>query len=231
MNAETELSRDELAAEYVLGTLDGAEREAFEEGMADDAELRERVAQWEARLIPMSELTTPKEPPPEVWRGIERRLWPEQERRPWWQAVWDSLALWRGVGLAASAALLLAVVVLMQPVSGPLEAPAAVALIETPTGQAEWMLTAHAGEGELHLRALGHQHIGDNEQCRLYLADNGGYRAVAVMPEEGERSVTIDRELARQMLGERLVISIEPNASPFVTPTNPTPLSSRWVTF
>ncbi len=230
MNAETELSRDELAAEYVLGTLDGAEREGFEEAMADDAELRALVTQWEARLIPMNELTTPKEPPPEVWRGIENTLWPEQERRPWWSSVWDNLALWRGVGLATSAALLFALVVLIQP-STPVGTPAAVALIETPTGQAEWMLTAHAGEGELHLRALGHQHIGDNEQCRLYMADNGGYRAVAVMPEEGARSVTIDRELARKLLGRELVISIEPNQSPFVTPTNRTPLSSRWVTF
>ena len=229
MNAETELSREEQAAEYVLGTLQGEERAAFEAAMAEDDALRALVADWEARLTPMCELAAPKEPPAALWKEIERRLWPEETKAPWWRAPWESLALWRGLG--AGAALLLALVVLMRPAGGPLEAPAAVALIESPSGEAEWMLTAHTGEGELHLRALGHQHIGTHDQCRLYMADDDGYRAVAVMPETGERSVTIDRELARRLLGRTLVISIEPNQSPFVTPTNPTPLSSRWVTF
>lgn len=239
MNPETELSREELAAEYVLGTLQGEEREAFEEAMADDDALRALVAGWEARLIPMSEFAPPKAPPPEVWRGIEQRLWsnegPEEAKAPWWTALWDNLALWRGLGLAATAALLLAITLVMRPAAVPdagIGALAeAVALIETPDGQADWVVTATPDTGRMLLKAVHHQHIGEGNQCRLYVADNGGHRAVAVMPEVGERTVTLDQTLVRDLLGKPLVISIEPNEAPFVTPTNPTPLKSRWVTF
>lgn len=232
MNAETELSRDEQAAEYVLGTLQGAARVAFEAAMAEDDALRARVDEWQARLIPMSELTPPREPPPEVWRGIERRLWPETAKPGGWSALWENLALWRGLGLAATAALLLAVTLVMRPVAEqPGAVVEAVAIMETPGGQADWVLTANPDSGEMLLRAVHHQHIGEEDQCRLYLKEADGYRAVAVMPEVGERTVTVDRRLVQDLLGQPLVISIEPNESPFVTPTNPTPLKSRWVTF
>ncbi len=43
-----------LAAEYVLGTLDRAEREGVERDMAAHSELAELIAGWERRLIPLA---------------------------------------------------------------------------------------------------------------------------------------------------------------------------------
>ncbi len=48
-----EPDREILAGEYVLGLLDGAEKEAFEKRMAGDAKLDAATARWQARLAPI----------------------------------------------------------------------------------------------------------------------------------------------------------------------------------
>jgi anti-sigma-K factor RskA len=44
---------DELAGEYVLGTLDGEARERFESRLSIDGDAQRAVAQWESRLSPL----------------------------------------------------------------------------------------------------------------------------------------------------------------------------------
>ena len=44
--------RDQLAAEYALGTLRGAARRRFQRWIREDAALAMSVARWEARLAP-----------------------------------------------------------------------------------------------------------------------------------------------------------------------------------
>lgn len=55
--------RDQMAGEYVLGTLSPAARRTFERDLADDAALREVVAAWEQRLGAIA-VALPAEPPP-----------------------------------------------------------------------------------------------------------------------------------------------------------------------
>ena len=62
------------AAEYVLGTLDRAEREAFAGRLASDVAARRAVAAWEVRLAGLSAGLMPVAPPLGVWAGIERAL-------------------------------------------------------------------------------------------------------------------------------------------------------------
>ena len=47
---------DELAGEYVLGTLPGARRREVEARLEHDAALRAAVDRWEARLLPLADL-------------------------------------------------------------------------------------------------------------------------------------------------------------------------------
>ena len=65
---------DALAAEYVLGTLDGVERAAVAARLSSDARLHDAVRAWEQRLSPLNDLVPPIVPPPDVWNGIESRL-------------------------------------------------------------------------------------------------------------------------------------------------------------
>lgn len=92
--------QDRLAAEYVLGTLRGRARLRFQTWMREDAALRVRVHEWEARLAPMSEAIAPVQPPARVWRGIRERIGNRapQDSVGWW----SSLAFWRNWGLVVS---------------------------------------------------------------------------------------------------------------------------------
>ena len=87
---------DEVAAQYVLGTLSGDARERFEAQMLLDDDLRQLVAQWEQRLLPLVTVLPPVEPSPETWMAIEKRLFGARTaasagsaasavRMPWWQ--------------------------------------------------------------------------------------------------------------------------------------------------
>jgi anti-sigma-K factor RskA len=62
------------AGEYVLGTLAGAECEAFRAALATDPQLQAEVREWERRLAPLAGAVTPENPSPAVWSAIEGRL-------------------------------------------------------------------------------------------------------------------------------------------------------------
>jgi anti-sigma-K factor RskA len=65
---------DALAAEYVLGTLDAAERATVAARLQREPALVAAILAWERRLAPLGELVPPAEPPASVWAGIEARL-------------------------------------------------------------------------------------------------------------------------------------------------------------
>jgi anti-sigma-K factor RskA len=63
---------NDLAGEYVLGTLAGAERVAFEGRLGREPALMRAVAQWASHLQPLADAVTPTIPPPELWQRIQR---------------------------------------------------------------------------------------------------------------------------------------------------------------
>ncbi|MEW6708124.1 MAG: hypothetical protein AB1430_25030, partial [Pseudomonadota bacterium] len=68
---------DALAAQYVAGTLRGGAKRRFEALLPGHPGLRAAVRAWQDRLMPLTAVLPPEAPPAAVWRGIERRLWPE----------------------------------------------------------------------------------------------------------------------------------------------------------
>jgi anti-sigma-K factor RskA len=113
---------DALAAQYVAGTLRGPARRRFEALLQSHPALRAAVRDWQDRLIPLTCVVAPEAPPPQVWQGIEGRLWPaagvhdSRVEARWWQR----LALWRGISaLATVAALALGMAVLNPPPAQP----------------------------------------------------------------------------------------------------------------
>ena len=102
---------DKLAAEYALGTLKGRARRRFEGWMHNDGALRRAVAEWQDRLMPMADFSTPRAPRRRVWRAIEGRLDLQRPVKFWQFWRTESLSFWRALGCASSvlALLLLAV--------------------------------------------------------------------------------------------------------------------------
>ena len=74
MNLHPEM--DELAGEYVLGTLSAARRFEVEQRLPFDADLRAAVQRWQEQLLPLAALAEPVEPTAQLWRRIETSLGP-----------------------------------------------------------------------------------------------------------------------------------------------------------
>ena len=69
-----EEDQETLAAEYVLGTLSGEEREHAEALRAFDPEFDAAVKQWERRLGELNVMVEAVEPPAEVWQKIKSEI-------------------------------------------------------------------------------------------------------------------------------------------------------------
>lgn len=81
MNADPD---DLLAAEYVLGALDGAERAAVEGRSKRDPAFAALIAAWESRLSGLNDDYLPT-PAPNLLPQIEARLFGKAPRRAWWR--------------------------------------------------------------------------------------------------------------------------------------------------
>ncbi len=65
---------DDIAGEYVLGTLSHEERRAANERLKTDANFARLVHEWEKRLSPLSETQEPVAAPLGIWHKIADRL-------------------------------------------------------------------------------------------------------------------------------------------------------------
>ena len=153
------MSEDDMtvqAGEYVLGTLDKPERQAFTQRLNRDAAARAAVEDWRARLSPLLAGAGEVTPPPATWRAIERRIGPgaanDNRVSPWW----------RGVAIAAtmlavvSGGLALRPTTLVPAVAPPAPAGASYVAAVTAGGtQPALLVTIDAQTGEAVVRAVG----------------------------------------------------------------------------
>ena len=169
--------RDAIAAEYVLGTLQGAARRRFERSLKDDPQLRQVVAQWRDRLAPLDELVEPVQPPARVWRKIEDRIAGTRRGRDWL----SNLAFWRGASLiTAACALLLAVYVVLQPPRTP---ETMVVVMSGDQGKpamtVSWPMQAR-GKPKLRIRVMGHPDMPAGTSWELWMLPEGNQKPVSL---------------------------------------------------
>lgn len=234
--------RDALAAEFVLGTLQGAARKRFRRHMRDDNDLRRRVAQWEEHLAPLIDAIPERQPPPRVWQKIAARLDFDRPRRG---GFWNSLTFWRGLGLAASgvaAALLVAVAVrppapeIPPQVARPAPAelvPAYVAVLNDAKTQKPVILVSVARESnELIVKALVEQTLTAEQVLELWaLPVEGNPRSLGLVNASGRTSLRLAAR-AEETLGTvpALAVSLEPRGgSPTGLPTGPVLYSGPFI--
>lgn len=220
MNIHAAPLRDSLAAEYVLGALHGAARRRFERLLAAHPALQRAVAEWERRLNRLAVASLSVAPPPQVWRDLERRLFPAPARRPWW----DSLALWRGLALAG---VLAAVIALAPPLAQPPEQDLTFAAIRGKQQQVLWTV-ARAADGRLHVSNLRTPAIPLDQHCLLWLKTGDGPPVmVGALPEDGSvRTLPMPAGVTSPGRGE-LWVTMQPVAAAPQLPTQPL-FQTRW---
>ena len=213
---------DALAQQYATGTLRGAARRRYEALLPGHPLLREALAQWHARLMPLTAAITPQAPPPHVWRRIEQRLWPAPAVSRWWQ----HLSLWRGISALATVATIGLAVLLVLP--GPAQPPVVVVLQGT-GGAAQGVnsfVASVSGDGRaLVTRPLLPVSLEANRVLELWsVPPEGAPRSLGLIAADGATMISRQRLPASLLKGgtAALAVSIEPpGGSPTGAPTGP----------
>ena len=218
---------DELAAEYVLGTLHGGARSRFQHLLKYRQDMQHRVAFWEKSLTGLVMAVDEVKPPKAVWNGISNRI--NNNRRP----INSGVGFWRAwSGLATLASVALMVVVLQpQTVTAPTSSQQAnttqvensyIGLVGD-NKQPLWVLTANLETGQLSARAVNATAAGLDRAFELWVLPNEGTpQSVGLLPVNGD-SVTLSLPAGLSALLKEsggLAISIEPSGgSPTGLPT------------
>ncbi len=155
--------RDAIAGEYVLGTLEPAERAAVDVALAADERLRAAVYYWQDRLLPLALGVAPVQPAADGWAAVEARLTAAAPRTaptmrlpsvrdPTEPAANEPtlrrLRVWQSLAGAALAACLVLALLLARDVSpGPADARY-LAWLQPPQagGQAGWLVDVTSGK-------------------------------------------------------------------------------------
>ena len=104
---------DALAMDYALGALGRDTRREVERRMRSDPTFRLVIEGWQRDLASLDVETAPVAPPASVWEAIATEITPVSMPAPAPAAprvgFWDSLAVWRSLALAGTAAAAIAV--------------------------------------------------------------------------------------------------------------------------
>jgi anti-sigma-K factor RskA len=229
MNYDSPELREQLAAEYVLGTMPFLVRRRFERLLEGDSALRRTVDNWHLRFDPLDDAAAEAEPPARVWSAIERQLAlppaPAPERQSWLA----SLAFWRGMTFAAAALAALALVyIAVRPT--PVPTPNVVAILSDDKGDPSWIALSAARSGEISVASIrsipvapARSVLGDAAQTfELWVIADGKPRPLGLLTPEPGRPLMVQASLVPP--GGILAISLEPSGgSPTGLPTGPVP--------
>ncbi len=218
------------AAEYVLGTLDDADRQRVEMDMRHDGELLTYVDAWSQRFLPMTELVKAVDPSPAVWRRIEAAIGTDlaaTQAAPIAARIWQRISFWRwttaGAALAAALALILTVVSVTAPPTT-IAVPRVAAL--SSTGEAPtWLVTLDANTRRVEARPAAGIAVEAGRALELWLIPAGGGAplSLGLLDAENPSSLTLDGEMVALLEdAPALAISLEPSGgSPTGAPTGP----------
>jgi anti-sigma-K factor RskA len=206
-----------LAAEYALGVLSSAERAAAEQRFARDQGFARLVAEWEQRLAPWAAEIADVAPPPQVWDRIVGAL-PSQTQNP---GLWQSLAFWRGLSLAAgalAAACLAALIYL-----GTLTQPQPLVATIEGDGHRHFVATIDTRRGTVAVVPAAFNADATRVPELWLIPADGKPRPVGLLRADQTVTLTLPAELAALAKGDAvLAVSLEPpGGSTTGLPTGP----------
>ncbi len=223
---------DLLAAEYVLGTLDAAEREAVVSRLAADGELAAGVLAWQELLAPLSEATREVVPPAAVFESLVVRLFRTRaaandgtvlhlERR---------LRRWRTIsaGFAALAASLLAWIVIQERVGRPPQAHFT-AVLQRDAGSPAMVLDVDLATRRLAVRPVAAASPA-GKSYELWIIDQaiGAPRSLGLVPAGSGSEASLTAYDPAVITGATYAITVEPpGGSPDGRPSTAPVLTGR----
>ena len=214
-----------LAAEYALGTLDGADRQRAESLIAEDLDFADLVDTWNVQLARMGGAVPPVEPSADVWRRIESDL-PAELRPPSPTRQADGgwvPAFWRWWALAASGAAV-ALAIYVAAFTQPVGEGRFVAVLNEGAAKASWLITVDVAEQRLTIRPLAPVEA-ENKALELWLVSGGDTkpRSLGLLDARGTRSIALPVAVQNELpQAAAFAISLEPaGGSATGLPTGP----------
>lgn len=226
---ETPEQLQQLAGEYVLGTLAVAARREVEQRLAREPLLRAAVDAWEQRLLPLTALAPEVAPSARLWPRIAASL----QARPvaagvatptaadGWRRWWDDLRLWRGLaGGAVAASLVLALTLVLRPTTP--EAAYMVVLMAPQDRGAGWVVQASTNR-QLTLTPLRGTVVPDRKALQFWTKAPGWNGPVSLGLVQSDRALKLALDTLPPVEADQLFeITLEPaTGSPTGRPTGP----------
>ena len=206
---------DRLAAEYVLGTLTGGARRRFDALLPAHPALRDAVAGWERRLLPMALKAEPVQPAAAVWNAIEGKLgWTPPAAKP---ASSLRVRFWQTfAALATVAAVVLGT---RTPTLPPSEAPMIVVLHAT-KGSETLVAGLSPDRRQLTIQPLQKVSLTSDQSLELWALKKDGPPASLGVIAADKLTALNKKTLPKDTKG--LAVSLEPlGGSPTGAPTGP----------
>lgn len=210
-----------LAAEYVLGVLDAAERRAFEARLAGEPVLRREVEYWEGRLGALVREVAPVAPPPAVWERVAAAV--QRETAPPRAGLWSSLAFWRWISLGSAAVAAASVATLL--IVGRVPAPTSplVAKIDFTAGSASFVAAIDPATGGVTIVPASVSAVTQRVMELWLIAPGDQPRSLGLIEAGRPVHINLPPALLRRVAAEAtLAVSLEPpGGSPTGLPTGP----------
>ncbi|CAI8749556.1 Anti-sigma-K factor RskA [Pseudomonas sp. IT-232MI5] len=216
MTSESAQDRDELAGEYVLGTLSFEQRIEVQRRLPNEPELRAAVDAWERRLLELTDLAPSQQPSALLWPRIERSLDRQAPSTSWW----NLLPLWRGlsaIGLAAT--LILGSILLTQTTPK----PSFLVVLVAPQDKAPGWVIQASNSHEIQLIPLGVVEVPADKALEFWTKADGWQGPVSLgLVKPGQAlSVPLDK-LPPLQPNQLFELTLEgANGSPIGKPTGP----------
>ncbi len=192
---------NDLAGEYVLGTLAGADRIAFEGRLQRDTAAMRAVASWAQHLQPLADAVTPTIPAPQLWQRIERELGlptRTKSRAPMWIA-------------AAVAAAIIAVAFLFPDLYMKPDVNAVAQLAPPTGGEPAFVVSVLDDQEKLLIRAANVTRQPNNSYELWVVPQTGAPVSLGVIVLTGETARVVAEILGGVLVpGGSLAVSLEP---------------------
>lgn len=235
-----------LAGEYVLGTLPAEARETVTRRVATDPALQQAVADWEARLLPLTQLADPVAPPAALWARIDQSLQaaspplataPSAHQRsrgaraPLGGRWWNHLGLWRGLagsGFAMAAVLAAVLVTRVAPVAAP---PTFMVVLVAPQDKAPGWVVQASSPQQISLIPLGVAEVPAGKALEFWTKADGWNGPVSLgLVKPGQPLQLALDKLPPLQPNQLFELTLEPpTGSPIGKPTGPIQFIGRAV--
>ncbi|AJC17708.1 anti-sigma factor [Pandoraea sputorum] len=222
MTPEELIALDDLAGEYVIGTLSWEQRQAVASRLRHEPILAAKVAQWEARLQPLADNVAPLEPSAQLWQRLNRTL--SGVQRSVWRRCWDDIRFWRFTSGAVACAALFLSIALVVKLGTPPSPPRFVVVLASPQDKSPGWLLQVGTDKKLRLIPLKQQApMEANKTLQLWTKADGWSGPVSLGLLKAGVPVEVSLENLPPLLPNQLFeITLEPpQGSPIDRPTGP----------